>query len=75
MAKAVAALQDVLGDHQDAVIAAGWLRGVAQQAETGESVFVAGVLTGMIREVEHQTRDAWPAAWQRARHRRLRSAP
>jgi CHAD domain-containing protein len=71
-AKAVAALQEVLGDHQDAVIAASWLRGVAQHAETGEEVFVAGVLTGMIREVEHQTRDAWPAAWKAARHRRLR---
>jgi len=71
-AKAVAALQDVLGDHQDAVIAAGWLRGVAHQAERGDQVFVAGVLTGMIREVEHRTRDAWPAAWKAARRARLR---
>ncbi len=70
--KAVAALQDVLGDHQDAVIAAGWLRGVAQQAERGDHVFVAGMLTGLIREVEHQTRDAWPAAWKAARRSRLR---
>jgi hypothetical protein len=38
-------------------------------------VFVAGVLTGMIREVEYQTRDAWPAAWKAARHARLRRAP
>lgn len=72
-ARAVAALQDVLGDHQDAVVAASWLRHVAVNAANDDEVFVAGVLTGMIRVIEHETREAWPAAWNRARRRRLRS--
>jgi CHAD domain-containing protein len=70
-AKAVAALQDVLGDHQDAVVAATWLRDAAESTQNRDEVFVAGVLTGMIRVVEHETRAAWPAAWKKARHRRL----
>jgi CHAD domain-containing protein len=72
-AKAVAALQDVLGDHQDAVVAATWLRGAAENTSNRDEVFVAGVLTGMIRVVEHETRAAWPKAWKRVRHRRLRT--
>lgn len=72
-ARAVAGLQDVLGEHQDAVVAATWLRSVAADASRPEDAFVAGVLTGMIRVVEHETRDAWPAAWKEARRRRLRS--
>jgi CHAD domain-containing protein len=71
-AKAVAKLQDVLGDHQDAVVAASWLRDAAKRTDDREEVFVAGVLTGMIRAIEHDTRDAWPAAWKRVRKARLR---
>jgi CHAD domain-containing protein len=70
-AKAVAKLQDVLGDHQDAVVAASWLRDAAKRTDDREEVFVAGVLTGMIRAIEHDTRDAWPAAWKRVRKARL----
>jgi CHAD domain-containing protein len=69
----VAKLQDVLGDHQDAVVAASWLRDVAKSTTSQEEAFVAGVLTGLIRAVEHDTREAWPAAWKRVRKRRLRS--
>ncbi|MGZ6995711.1 MAG: CYTH and CHAD domain-containing protein [Acidimicrobiia bacterium] len=72
-ARAVADLQDVLGNHQDAVVAAGWLRDAAARAERPEEAFVAGMLTGMIRVVELETREAWPAAWKRARQRRLRA--
>jgi CHAD domain-containing protein len=72
-AKAVAKLQDVLGDHQDAVVAAAWLRKAAKRTGDSQEVFVAGVLTGMIRTIEHDTRDAWPRAWKRVRKARLRS--
>lgn len=72
-ARAVASLQEVLGDHQDAVIAADWLRAAAEDTDDRDEAFVAGMLTGMIRLVEHDTRDAWPDAWSRARHRRLRT--
>lgn len=67
LAKSVAALQDVLGDHQDAVVATTWLRGIAQSAETDDEVFVAGMLAGMLRRDERKTRAAWPAAWRAAR--------
>jgi CHAD domain-containing protein len=72
-AKAVAKLQDVLGDHQDAVVAAAWLRDAVRQTDDVEEVFVAGVLTGMIRAIEHDTRNSWPAAWKRVRKARHRS--
>lgn len=72
-AKAVAKLQEVLGDHQDAVVAATWLRDAARSTDDLEAVFVAGVLTGMIRSIEHRTRDAWPKAWKRVRKTRLHS--
>jgi CHAD domain-containing protein len=72
-ARAVGRLQDVLGNHQDAVVAASWLRDAADNTQDRDEVFVAGVLTGMIRVVEHETRAAWPAAWETARRRRLRT--
>ncbi len=72
-AKAVARLQDILGNHQDAVVAAAWLRDAAQNTQDRDEIFVAGMLTGMIRVVEHETRAAWPAAWDRARLRRPRA--
>lgn len=76
LARAVAALQDVLGKHQDAVVAATWLRGTARDAETKDEVFVAGMLAGMLRRDERKTRAAWPAAWRAARRRhRLTEEP
>jgi CHAD domain-containing protein len=71
-ARAVAALQDVLGDHQDAVIASGWLRDAAARADSSrDEVFVAGMLAGMLRRDERKTRAAWPDAWRAARKLRL----
>ena len=67
LARSVAALQDVLGDHQDAVVATNWLRDIARNAETNDEVFVAGMLAGMLRRDERRTRAAWPAAWRAAR--------
>jgi CHAD domain-containing protein len=76
LARAVAALQDVLGDHQDAVVASTWLRGVARSSESTDEVFVAGMLAGMLRRDERRTRAGWPAAWRAARHQhRLIEAP
>src|SRR5206468_10859672 len=45
-ADAAAALQDVLGDHQDSVTAQQWLR----EAGKGARAFVAGELTALERE-------------------------
>ena len=59
-AKAVAKLQDVLGDHQDAVVATQWLRDVAHDTDSPDEEFVAGMLAGFLRPIERETRAAWP---------------
>jgi CHAD domain-containing protein len=70
-ARRVAAIQEVLGDHHDAVVAAGWLRDAAADASPGEA-FAAGQLAGLERVDEAATRAAWPDTWAAARGKRLR---
>jgi CHAD domain-containing protein len=71
-AKRIAAVQDVLGAHHDAVVAAEWLRDAATHAPTADR-FAAGALAGMVRLDEEAARAAWPAAWAAARRKQLRS--
>jgi CHAD domain-containing protein len=71
-AEALAELQDVLGDHQDAAQAQAWLRDASRRA-SGRSAFVAGELTGAERASAAQTRAAWPRAWKSASRKGLRS--
>lgn len=59
-------LQDVLGAHQDAVVAAGRLRELAAGA-TPEQALVAGRLVQREEERRREARAAWPKAWQRFR--------
>jgi CHAD domain-containing protein len=70
-AKAIADLQDVLGEHQDAVVAEQWLREVASSS-TGREVFVAGQLASLERLEIARTRAAWRAVWQAASKKKLR---
>ncbi len=72
-AQAVEALQEVLGDHQDAVVAGAWLR--THAADGGgrvERAFVAGELAALEDVDAQASRARWPDAWARARHGRLR---
>lgn len=71
-ARAVAGVQEVLGEHQDAVVAEHWLRSVARGAD-GREGFVAGELTAMERAAARVARDAWPSAWREASRKRIRS--
>ena len=83
-ASRVAALQDVLGEHQDAVIAGQWLRehasgdgarGASEGENSGRSVavaFVAGQLAMLEQAAAEASRELWPGAWRAARARRLR---
>jgi CHAD domain-containing protein len=66
-AKAIAELQDELGEHQDAVVAGAWLR----EHRDGAS-FVAGELAAMEHAAAQAARQRWPVVWQRARRKRLR---
>jgi CHAD domain-containing protein len=66
-AKTIADLQDVLGDHQDAVVAEQWLR---ENSRAG--ALVAGELLADQWEDQEATRAAWPKAWRKARRKKLR---
>jgi CHAD domain-containing protein len=68
-AQAAARLQDVLGDHQDSVVARAWLR---EAAEGGADAFVAGELAAIEAQAAADARAAWPKAWKALSRKRLR---
>jgi CHAD domain-containing protein len=70
-ASAVADLQTVLGDHQDAVVAEGWLREAGLEADASQAL-VAGELVALQVLDAARRRAEWPAAWERASKKRLR---
>jgi CHAD domain-containing protein len=71
-ADAIADLQGVLGDHQDAVVGEAWLRGAA--ASAGRDVaLVAGLLIAAERASAADTRGRWGKVWKAAKRRRLRA--
>jgi CHAD domain-containing protein len=70
-ARALTDVQDVLGEHQDAVVAEQWLREVASAAD-GPETFIAGELASLERLDIVRTREAWPEVWRKASRKRLR---
>ena len=70
-ARRAEALQQVLGSHQDAVMAIAWLREQAGGA-TPRVAFTAGRLAGIESTVREETRRAWPEVWADLRRKRLR---
>jgi len=68
-ATAAADLQDVLGEHQDSVVARSWLR---EAASAGADPFVAGQLVALEARAASDARDRWPAAWKALSRKRLR---
>jgi CHAD domain-containing protein len=62
--KAAAGLQDVLGDHQDAVVAQAWLRRRAAEGPALDA-FVAGQLIAREQAAVARARAAWPRAWRK----------
>jgi CHAD domain-containing protein len=69
-AEAAVALQDVLGEHQDAVVASAWLRETA--VSTPELAFAAGQLVAIEAEDARTARAAWPSAWKTLSRKKLR---
>jgi CHAD domain-containing protein len=63
-ARALAALQDVLGENQDAVVARSWLHGCASRGSPEES-FTAGGLAMLEAETGRAARARFRAAWKR----------
>jgi CHAD domain-containing protein len=71
-ADAVADLQSVLGDHQDAVVGEAWLREAAG-ASRRDVALVAGLLIAAERSSAADTRDRWRKVWKAANRKRLRA--
>jgi len=71
-ARKLACLQEVLGDHQDAVVAEQWLRLAADQATAAEAL-AAGELIAVQRAEEVACRAAWPGVWKKVAKKKRRS--
>ncbi|MDX3380483.1 CYTH and CHAD domain-containing protein [Streptomyces niveiscabiei] len=75
LGKRIKAVQKVLGDHQDSVVARATLRDLAVAAHTaGETGFVWGLLYGQEQATAEARERDLPAAWRAASRRRLRKA-
>jgi CHAD domain-containing protein len=82
LASALTGLQDVLGAHQDAVVAQAWLRahvgaahGVDDNGDrpTPAETFAAGMLAGLLHADALAAVEQLPRAWRRTDHRKLRA--
>lgn len=72
LAAAIGGLQEVLGEHQDACVAKGWLRQAAEGAAPRVAL-VAGQLIAVEQAAIEDGREAWHPAWRRASKGRLRA--
>ena len=64
-ADAAADLQTILGEHNDAVVAASWLRTWAAVRRSGDAAFAAGMLAGIERSAANDARERWRKVWRR----------
>jgi CHAD domain-containing protein len=65
-AKEVAALQEVLGELHDAVVAEQWLRARSESPRIHETaLFATGELVALQRDAAERAREGWPAVWKR----------
>jgi CHAD domain-containing protein len=71
-AEAVAGVQEVLGEHQDACVRRAWLRENAVGL-TPAAALVAGQLIATAQTDADDRRAAWPKAWKHANEGRLRT--
>ncbi len=71
-ARAAANIQDVLGEHQDAVLAEQWLRQAARDAAT-PVVLAIGQLVAVERQAARAARRRFPKAWRALDRKKLRS--
>ena len=70
-AAAMAEVQDVLGEHQDAVVARQWLSKTAVECSPIEA-YAVGMLADAEWRAACAARDGFPAVWRSAEHRNLR---
>ena len=72
-AKAIAGLQDVLGEHHDAVVAEEWLRSRAEQAGSVAAALAAGMLISAERVDAAERRASWRGTWKAAKAKKVRA--
>ena len=70
---AAARLQDVLGDLNDADVAAGWLDDWGARAGAGDGTRAAEALAALERDATADLRDRWRAAWDELAEPKLRA--
>jgi CHAD domain-containing protein len=69
-AKEVAALQEVLGELHDAVVAEEWLRERSRAPHIHDTaLFATGELVALQRDAAEQSRGGWQAVWRRVEKR------
>lgn len=71
LARRIASVQDVLGDHQDTVVAEGWLRAAVERWP--EARLALGQLIGFERADRERLRTEFDAVWTAARRPKLRA--
>jgi len=65
-ARDVAALQEILGELHDAVVAEAWLRERSAATRIHETaLFATGELVALQRDAAERARTGWPAVWRR----------
>ena len=67
----MAEVQDVLGEHHDAVVAVAWLTKTAHECSPAEA-YAIGMLAQVEREAAAVARAEFPGVWQRADTERVR---
>jgi CHAD domain-containing protein len=72
MAITTAAVQEVLGEQHDAVVAAHWLRDIAATNVTRAEAMVAGLLIAAEQREALEWGAKWPDTWDAASKRRVR---
>ena len=71
-AEAAEAIQEILGDHHDAVVAQAWLREAAANAP-GRSALAAGLLIAAERQEADRAKAQWEASWAYLDSKKLRA--
>ncbi|HEV2311417.1 MAG TPA: CHAD domain-containing protein, partial [Acidimicrobiia bacterium] len=73
LAREITEVQDVLGEHQDGVVASDWLRRAAAAIHDEGAAFAAGELVAGEREAAAAGRAAWAATWRDAARKKHRA--
>jgi CHAD domain-containing protein len=72
LANAMASVQDILGEHHDAVVAGAWIAKTAHECTPGEA-YALGMLAETERASARAAGDEFPAVWEAASRKRLRA--